>query len=410
MRLGLLTTSFPRDGDDSAGAFVLGFARALAARGHTIEVLAPEPERAQLPPHWPGVRVQHVPYLRPRALQRTFYRSGVPDNLARDPLAWLGLAPFSLQLARIARQRARDWDALFSHWALPCALAAGPARRPRRHVAIFHSADLHLLARLPGSARLARHIARHADALWFVNAAQERRFRALLPRQHSPARSVVSPMGIELPPERPRPDPERAALRSRFQLQSFSLLALGRLVPIKGLDVAIRALAGRRFQLLIAGDGPERRRLEALARALGAQVRFCGEVAGERKHQLLQAADAFVLPSRRLPDGRSEGLPHALLEALAHGLPVVAAHSDGVAELLAGTAFARWLVPPDDPAELGRALDDLHAARAMSRAPDLAEQARAIAARFSWSRIAQRAESLISSAERPVQALSNAPF
>ena len=70
MRIGLLTTSFPRDDKDIAGHFVLGFARALADRGHTLEVLAPEPTRGAGPAQWPGVQVHWVPYLRPRGLQR----------------------------------------------------------------------------------------------------------------------------------------------------------------------------------------------------------------------------------------------------------------------------------------------------------------------------------------------------
>src|SRR5712671_261102 len=70
MRVGMLTTSFPRFEHDSAGTFVLGMARALAARGHEVEVLAPEPREAAPVPSWPGVWVEYVPYLRPRALQR----------------------------------------------------------------------------------------------------------------------------------------------------------------------------------------------------------------------------------------------------------------------------------------------------------------------------------------------------
>jgi glycosyltransferase involved in cell wall biosynthesis len=215
-------------------------------------------------------------------------------------------------------------------------------------------------------------------------------------------------MGVELPPLRPEPDPERAELRRRHQLHTFSVLALGRLVPIKGLDLAIRALAGRRFQLLIAGAGPERGRLEALARERGADVRFLGQVVGSHKQQLLRAADAFVLPSRRLSDGRSEGLPNALLEALAHGLPVVAARSDGVEELLAGTPLARFLVPPDDPLALARALENLRDAPAARR--ELAQHARSIAARFGWTHVAERAHALIAGEAEPVGSSKNAPI
>ena len=117
MRIGLLTTSFPRAERDVAGTFVLGFARALVAEGHSVEVLAPEPAEGGVAPAWPGIDVRWVPYLRPRSLERTFYGAGVPDNLHADPRAWLGLAPFSVALLATASLRARRWEAYLSRWA-----------------------------------------------------------------------------------------------------------------------------------------------------------------------------------------------------------------------------------------------------------------------------------------------------
>jgi glycosyltransferase involved in cell wall biosynthesis len=395
MRIGVLTTSFPRDERDIAGAFVLGFARALAANGHAIHVLAPEPAEAHAAPSWHGLHVQHVAYLRPRALQRTFYGAGVPDNLARDPLAWLGLAPFACRLAQVARSQARHWDAIISHWALPCALAAGFARRGVPHLAVLHSADVHLLGQLPKPAALASRIARTAHALWFVSDEQRRRFLALLPRAHPEPRSLVCPMGVE---PAPAWDSDRDRIRRRYGLHGFSVLALGRLVPIKGIDIAIRATAALGVTLLVAGEGPERELLTRLAAQLGADVRFLGNVVGQDKSELFRAADAFVLPSRRMPDGRSEGLPNALLEALAHGVPAVVSRCGGMQELLSHTPLARWLVTPDDAAQWTAALATL---RASTREREQASAAGlAIAEPYTWPRLAARAEGLLESAAR----------
>jgi glycosyltransferase involved in cell wall biosynthesis len=161
-------------------------------------------------------------------------------------------------------------------------------------------------------------------------------------------------------------------------------------VPIKGLEVAIRAAAGSGMTLVIAGDGPERAALERLARACGAEVRFAGVVTGDDKRLWLRAADAFVLPSLQLPSGRSEGLPTALLEAMAHALPVVSSHLPGIAELLESSAA---LVPAGDPAALRTALLTLRAEPA--RATELAQRGHAIAERFAWSRIGPQLEDLI---------------
>ncbi|MDD9935746.1 MAG: glycosyltransferase family 4 protein [Myxococcales bacterium] len=335
MRIGLLTTSFPRYDDDVAGCFVLRHARELAARGHEVEVLAPEPPRGAPPPTHAGVRVTWVPYLRPRALQRTFYGAGAPDNLRADALAWLGPLPFAANLLATARGRGAAWDALVSHWALPCALTAGLVRGDRPHTAVLHSADIHLLSRLPGGARLARAVARGASELRFVSEHGRRTFMGLLPpgaRQATAACARVEPMPIDAP--RP-PQGSRHELRRSLGLTRFTLLFLGRLVPIKGLAEAIGALHDRAdLELLVAGDGPERPHLERLARGVPLHVRFLGTVVGSRKEALLHAADALLMPSRPEPDGRTEGAPLVVREAVARGLPVIAARTGGIPELL----------------------------------------------------------------------------
>ncbi|HEY2734182.1 MAG TPA: glycosyltransferase [Polyangiales bacterium] len=345
-------------------------------------MLAPEPRERWIAPSWPGVRVEQLAYLKPRALERTFYGAGVPDNLARDPSAWLGLAPFSARLAHSARRRARHWDALISHWALPCALAAGFARGDRPHIAVLHSADIHLLSRLPLRAALAHGIARSADLLWFVSAEQRARFLALLPPSAARPNTLVCAMGVDLDEA---PNVERALSAKR----PWRALALGRLVRLKGLDVAIRACAELGIGLMIAGDGPERARLERLASQLNADVRFLGTVVGRAKRELFESADVFMLPSRRMPNGRGEGVPHSLLEALAHGLPVIASRQPGIEELLAGTSLARGLVAADD---LAAFIDALRSIRDASTDPSIARAARAIVQPFAWPAIAGRVD------------------
>lgn len=140
---------------------------------------------------------------------------------------------------------------------------------------------------------------------------------------------------------------DRKACRRRFDVPDGTpaLLALGRLARVKGIDVLLRALArcvreDARCILLIAGDGPERTALELQARELGLAdtVRFLGwqdDVTG-----VIGAADLLVLPSR------SEGYPHALVEARAAGLRVVAS-AVGEVPALVGEGRGDRLVPPD---------------------------------------------------------------
>jgi glycosyltransferase involved in cell wall biosynthesis len=136
------------------------------------------------------------------------------------------------------------------------------------------------------------------------------------------------------------------------------LLCLGRLSPEKGQRVLLEALRDpllasvSRLVVALVGDGPERPALEALARG-DARVRFLGW--REDPHRWLGAADLFVLPSL------SEGLPVALLEAFAVGLPCVATSVGGVPAALEGAGV---LVPAGDPGALAADLGPLLASPA----------------------------------------------
>jgi glycosyltransferase involved in cell wall biosynthesis len=116
------------------------------------------------------------------------------------------------------------------------------------------------------------------------------------------------------------------------------VLSVGRLVPIKGFDLLVRACAARAgdrgpLALVILGDGPERGRLQHLAARMGVDLRLPGFVSRAQVTTWLRAADVYAQPSRALPNGRTEGTPVATLEALAAAIPVVATASGGLAEL-----------------------------------------------------------------------------
>jgi len=134
------------------------------------------------------------------------------------------------------------------------------------------------------------------------------------------------------------------------------VLTLGALVPRKGLDVLLAALAslharGLRPQLWIAGEGEQRAELEGLARSLSLErVRFLGR-RGDAA-DLLGAADVFAMPSRR------EGLGVAALEALGAGCAIVATRVGGLAEVVEHERSG-LLVAPEDPAALADALQRL---------------------------------------------------
>jgi glycosyltransferase involved in cell wall biosynthesis len=132
------------------------------------------------------------------------------------------------------------------------------------------------------------------------------------------------------------------------------LLAVGRLVQQKGLDVLLTALAGpglERVELDIVGDGERRPDLERQAGQLGlmARVRFPGWMDRDHLAGVYRRADVFVLPSR------DEGMPNVVLEAMASGLPVIASRIAGACDMVVDGETG-LLLPPDDAGALAAAV------------------------------------------------------
>ena len=335
MHIGLLTTSYPRHAGDYAGSFVADRAQQLLSAGHSVEVLAAgdgdlvvDGRRACAPgsdgdPVVDGrITVTRIP-----AGSGLFYGAGAPEALEQGGAAWLSAVRFSTALAAAALKRAAHWDAVESHWLIPCALAASAsaARLPRR--AYAHSGDVALLERIPFGRALARRLARDGTDLRFVSGELHDRFAHLC----GGPTGTVEPLAVPTSLFQRRTGTD-ADLRRRLGLSAPTVLAVGRLVPIKGHDLLLRACARasagaadlEKPEVVILGDGPERERLVRLAAARGVTLRLPGFVARAEVADWLHAADLYVQPSIRLPNGRGEGAPIATREALAIGIPVVA--------------------------------------------------------------------------------------
>jgi glycosyltransferase involved in cell wall biosynthesis len=153
----------------------------------------------------------------------------------------------------------------------------------------------------------------------------------------------VQPARFELP---------RAADPSRFRV-----VAVGRLAPEKGVSNLLRATAAAHvagLDLVLAGDGPDRAELEALARELGVDATFTGSMNQSEVRELLRDTDVLVSP------GLAEGLPTSIIEALAARVPVVASRLAGIPELVEDGVSGR-LVSAGNVEALAAALVELHA-------------------------------------------------
>jgi glycosyltransferase involved in cell wall biosynthesis len=153
--------------------------------------------------------------------------------------------------------------------------------------------------------------------------------------------------------------PARGEARARLGLDAdaFVIVGLGRLVPIKGFDLLVRALAivvsqAPSARVLLVGEGAERAHLETIAASLGVagRLRLTGETTDVAPH--LAAADVVCVPSR------NEGMGRVIVEAMALGRPVVATAVGGIPDVVTDGECGR-LVEAEDVDALAAALIDL---------------------------------------------------
>jgi colanic acid/amylovoran biosynthesis glycosyltransferase len=140
------------------------------------------------------------------------------------------------------------------------------------------------------------------------------------------------------------------------------ILNVAALKAYKGQAHLLGALALLRRQgydavVHLVGEGPERAELERLANSLGvaAAVRFHGVLSGRPLRRLLEQAHVFAMPSVQLQSGLTEGIPVAVMEAMAVGVPVVASSVSGMPELVIDDVTG-LLVPPADEEALAAAV------------------------------------------------------
>jgi teichuronic acid biosynthesis glycosyltransferase TuaC len=292
VRTVIVTTSWPEGPGDPSGHFVAAEARALERAGHDVVVVTPRPGGAF---GWPGVAAR----LRERPSRALEAGSWCVDARRR--------------VARVAA------DEVVAHWAVPCAWPIASAARHAALDVVSHGGDVRLMLGLPPLLREAvvARVASRARTWRFVSAdlrddlarALDVRTRKLLD-----AIAVVRAAALEMP------DVQSAVARLRSELAGARVaVSVGRLVAAKRVDRAIAHVAKTRCAdaLVVVGDGPERARLEALARAWGVDARFVGRLPRQDALAWIGAAEMVLHASE------AEGLSTVLREAEALGTPVV---------------------------------------------------------------------------------------
>ena len=338
-------------------------AEEFVARAHDVRLAS----RPVLAAQWYWLR------RRPRRYLATWGRAILGN--ARSPkflVRSLAVVPLGAAFAR--RIEALDIDHVHAHWATHPALAAWVIGRltGRTYSFTAHAHDIYverpmLDEKLRGAA-FAVTISDYNLRLltgWYGRLAD---------------RVEVIHCGVDAAVFRPRPASAAAAGGAPAD-EPYDILSIATLQPQKGHAVLVAAARrlverGVAIRVRMVGEGEERPALEAAIAAAGLtdRVLLLGRQPRDRIAELLGEVDVVVQPSIVLPNGKTEGIPVALMEALASGVPVVATAVSGVPELVEDGVTGR-LVPPGDADTLADALVDLQ--RDPALAARLAEAGRA---------------------------------
>ena len=376
----LFSTLFPSSARPFHGLFVETRLRELLKSGKVeTRVVAPVP-------WFPFTGARFGAYGKYAATPRCEQRDGVeihhpryflPPKVGMNVAPWL-LAQGALPTIRRLQAEGFDFDLIDAHYYYPDGVAAAllARRLGKPFVVTARGSDINLIAQFARPRRLILQTAAAANASIGVCQAL---CQSLADLGAAPEKLQVFRNGVDL--ERFQPV-DRGAARARLSLPLTAkvLLSVGNLIELKGHHIAIEALARlpSGVFLLIAGAGPDREKLAALAQALGVgeRVRFLGQVVNTELKWCYGAADALVLCSSR------EGWANVLLEAMACGTPVLATPVGGSAEIVTAPAAGR-LLAERSPAALASACMTL-----LEHPPDTAA-VRRHAESFSWEATTQ---------------------
>jgi glycosyltransferase involved in cell wall biosynthesis len=383
----LVTSSYPRQPNDSASVFLRYLAESLSRLGVEVDVLCPADQEAGASREG-DVTVHRFRYF-PRRLQRLAYGSGILPNLKRNPLLWLEVPFFvlSLSLALIRQLRRRRPDVIHAHWLIPQGLIAVLGKRLWKIPVVIsvHGGDVFALTH-PFIRTLKRCALRRCDA-WTSNTRASA--GAALQDDEAPPPRII-PMGVDA-----ALFGAKSTRNCRTPPQTeFVLLFVGRLVEKKGCDDLLEAfslLPGElqtKSSLWIVGSGADAARLKAQSKSLGIEnkVRFWGQLSNHLLPELYSSADLLVAPSVEAASGDTEGQGVVILEAFASGTCVVATRVGGITEVIED-GVTGLLVDPRNPLKLSVAMEDL--LRDPERRRRLAENAlRKVREKYDWQKIA----------------------
>ena len=393
LRILILGTGYPRFREDFSNVYLHRLAVSLVKIGVKVHVVVPHAEGLRKEEVMDGVRVHRFQYMWPQRFQTLAYFPGIPEKI-KEPFNKLQTTPLAISMTKKMLQVIRRFgiDVVNAHWALPPAFLSILTKplHGRPVLTTLYGVELFTArSKYSGLKPILSWTINNSDSVVAISDATRRSALDISGRKDV----AILPDGIDT--EHFSPSNSGDEIVRRHGLHGWNaIFSCGRMIERKGFSYLIEAMphvlkSFRKTKLIIAGEGPERSRLEKLVHELGIDqnVIFPGFVTNVDLSKYYSACDVFVLPAIIDRYGDTEGSGTILLEAMASGKPVIGTNVGGIPYALRhGGGF---LVEEKDPLQLAEKIVILLDNNELRY--QLGKDGRMIVEKeFSWTKIANR--------------------
>ena len=306
----------------------------------------------------------------------------VPEKLKSNKFYFFVL-PFFMISGMVSAHfyaKKNDFDVIHVHFPFPLALFGIVMKKHSKKPLVMtcHGSEVNMAKKNFVFRMIFKRMLRHADFITVNSTFMKNEVEKIIPDKNI----EIIPMGAGIG------DISEKGTIKKEQSAKTTILFVGRLIEVKGvkhLIDAVKMLDSDKFELHIAGDGPEREKLEKSA---SPNVIFHGYQTGKNLEELYRKADIFVLPSIVDDAGYTEGLGTVLLEAANFSVPSIGSNIGGIPDIIIDRKTG-LLVPQKDPASLAEAVKTLAGDPVLCR--ELTENAQKhLKENFSWKIITEK--------------------
>lgn len=392
----VLASTFPRWVNDTTPPFVLELARRLVEEGMSVDVLAPHAQCAKRKETIDGVMIYRYKYFFDK-FQLLNYDGGILANLKKNKWLYLLVPLFLISQAYslIKLVNKGEYDLVHAHWIIPQGLISVIILKllcwkKTKILCTSHGGDLFAF-QSTSFYQLKKWVLDSSDAITVVSNHMKKICETMITKKE---KIHVCSMGVDLSNTFKPVD--------NIKRNDSKILFVGRLVEKKGVATLLEAISiliekNLKLELLIVGEGPERKKLETLTFELGIQhcTKFLGAIIPKQLPELYSSASITVMPSIIDSQNDQEGLGLVAIEAMGCDCAVVASSLPAVKDII-DDGVNGVLSKPGDKVELANALERVLMNNEFR--DQIAAKARSsVVEKYDWQVITHKYKQLISS-------------